>query len=77
MLKEFEANKKLTIKLNCDINSLEDENGLVALKKSFHSEYIPDRYQVRKDGKYFNEVNQKIDKRVRLFLTMERRAESC
>lgn len=34
MLKEFEANKKLTIKLNCDINSLEDENGLVKVNFS-------------------------------------------
>ncbi|MDX4066248.1 NAD(P)-binding domain-containing protein [Aliarcobacter skirrowii] len=34
MLKEFEANKKLTIKLNCDINSLEDNNGLVKVNFS-------------------------------------------
>ncbi|MDX4061439.1 NAD(P)-binding domain-containing protein [Aliarcobacter skirrowii] len=34
MLKEFEANKKLTIKLNCDINSLEDDNGLVKVNFS-------------------------------------------
>lgn len=34
MLKEFEANKKLTIKLNCDINSLEDENGFVKVNYS-------------------------------------------
>ncbi len=34
MLKEFEANKKLTIKLNCDINSLEDYNGLVKINFS-------------------------------------------
>ncbi|MDX4025068.1 NAD(P)-binding domain-containing protein [Aliarcobacter skirrowii] len=37
MLKEFEANKKLTIKLNCDINSLEDDNGLV--KVNFSNSY--------------------------------------
>ncbi|MDX4037018.1 NAD(P)-binding domain-containing protein [Aliarcobacter skirrowii] len=34
MLKEFEANKKLTIKLNCDIDSLEDDNGLVKVNFS-------------------------------------------
>ena len=34
MIKEFEANKKLTIKLNCDINSLEDENGFVKVNYS-------------------------------------------
>lgn len=34
MLKEFEANKKLTIKLNCDINSLEDDNRLVKVNFS-------------------------------------------
>ncbi|MDX4049229.1 NAD(P)-binding domain-containing protein [Aliarcobacter skirrowii] len=34
MLKEFEANKKLTIKLNCDINSLENDNGLVKVNFS-------------------------------------------
>ncbi|MGJ0455779.1 NAD(P)-binding domain-containing protein [Aliarcobacter cryaerophilus] len=34
MIKEFESNKKLTIKLNCDINSLEDENGFVKVNYS-------------------------------------------
>ncbi|RXJ97199.1 cbb3-type cytochrome oxidase assembly protein CcoS [Arcobacter sp. AHV-9/2010] len=34
MLKEFEANNKLTIKLNCDINSLEDDNGFVKVNFS-------------------------------------------
>lgn len=34
MLKEFEANKKLTIKLNCDINSLEEDNKFVKVNFS-------------------------------------------
>ncbi|AYJ79182.1 cbb3-type cytochrome oxidase assembly protein CcoS [Aliarcobacter cryaerophilus ATCC 43158] len=34
MIKEFEASKKLTIKLNCDINCLEDENGFVKVNYS-------------------------------------------
>lgn len=34
MLKEFEANKKLTIKLNCDIDSLEEDNKFVKVNFS-------------------------------------------